>query len=399
MSVLSTLALVAVAVAVAGLISARLGIAAALVELVAGVGIGGLTMADPGEPWLATLAAVGGVALTFLAGTGIDARELLSRRPYARLLGLASFTAAFVVVFGAARLLLDWPTVASLVAATVLAETSLAVTYAVLLDLGMVGTWLGRYLVAAVFVTDVAAGLVFTAVMRTPATDLLWFVLGSVAIIACLPRLLSWVADRYGQSSAQPGLRLVVAALALLLALAASTHGIAVLPAFVLGVVAARHYREHPGELVGLRTIVIAFLAPFFFVRVGMNVSVSVLLASTGAVLVLAAAKVLPKLAASYAAARTVVGREAVPVALLMSTGLTFGTVIALAALGEGLVDRSQYTVLVAAILIAAVIPSAIAQRSWRRKPAASELGPMAGVLSSPQSTPSHGQHQQAARS
>ena len=46
---------------------------------------------------------------------------------------------------------------------------------------------------------------------------------------------------------------------------------------------------------------------------------------------------------------------------LLMSTGLTFGTISALFGLSRGIIDQGQYSALVAAVIASAVIPTVIA--------------------------------------
>ena len=48
---------------------------------------------------------------------------------------------------------------------------------------------------------------------------------------------------------------------------------------------------------------------------------------------------------------------------LLMSTGLTFGTISALFGLTNGIIDQEQYTILVTAVIGSAVVPTLIAQR------------------------------------
>jgi len=48
----------------------------------------------------------------------------------------------------------------------------------------------------------------------------------------------------------------------------------------------------------------------------------------------------------------------------MMSTGLTFGTISALFGLNHGIVDQTQYSFLVAAVIGTAVIPTAIAN-AW----------------------------------
>jgi hypothetical protein len=48
---------------------------------------------------------------------------------------------------------------------------------------------------------------------------------------------------------------------------------------------------------------------------------------------------------------------------LLMSTGLTFGSISALFGLTNHIIDQRQYTILVTAVIGSAVVPTLIAQR------------------------------------
>ena len=55
--------------------------------------------------------------------------------------------------------------------------------------------------------------------------------------------------------------------------------------------------------------------------------------------------------------------REGMYTTLLMSTGLTFGTISALFGLTNHIIDQAQYTILVTAVIGSAVVPTLIAQR------------------------------------
>ena len=55
--------------------------------------------------------------------------------------------------------------------------------------------------------------------------------------------------------------------------------------------------------------------------------------------------------------------REGMYTTLLMSTGLTFGTISALFGLTNHIIDEQQYTILVTAVIGSAVVPTLIAQR------------------------------------
>jgi hypothetical protein len=56
-----------------------------------------------------------------------------------------------------------------------------------------------------------------------------------------------------------------------------------------------------------------------------------------------------------------------------MSTGLTFGTISALYGLSAGIIDRTQFSLLVGVVVLSAIVPTAIAQRFYQPN-AADEL-------------------------
>jgi len=153
--------------------------------------------------------------------------------------------------------------------------------------------------------------------------------------------------------------------LAPLMVLANEAHGQAVLPAFVLGLVMSRHYQRHLQEQRRLRVVAFAFLTPFFFLRGGLNVSLSSVFANLGVLAVLAAAKMIPKLGLVYPLARRHARENAVFTTLLMSTGLTFGTISALYGLSAHIIDGTQFSLLVTVVVMSAIVPTAIAQRRF----------------------------------
>jgi Kef-type K+ transport system membrane component KefB len=51
---------------------------------------------------------------------------------------------------------------------------------------------------------------------------------------------------------------------------------------------------------------------------------------------------------------------------MLMSTGLTFGTISALFGLENHLISQAQYTVLVTVVILSAVVPTLIAERFFQ---------------------------------
>jgi glutathione-regulated potassium-efflux system ancillary protein KefC len=112
-----------------------------------------------------------------------------------------------------------------------------------------------------------------------------------------------------------------------------------------------------------LRTLTFGFLTPFYFIRAGSLVSLPALAAAPLAFVVLLLGKMATKVAGVYPVARASGSprQEGIYTTLLMSTGLTFGTISALFGLSHGIVDQGQYSALVAAVIGSAVVPTLIA--------------------------------------
>jgi Kef-type K+ transport system membrane component KefB len=112
-----------------------------------------------------------------------------------------------------------------------------------------------------------------------------------------------------------------------------------------------------------LRTLTVGFLTPFYFLRAGTLVSLSSLIAAPLIFVALLAAKVAAKIFGLYPVIALFrrERNERWYYTLLMSTGLTFGTISALYGLAHGIVTRGQYSFLVAAVIASAVVPTLIA--------------------------------------
>jgi len=366
-------AVLAAVVLLASMLSVELGVTVALIELTLGVVVGNvfhLTSAG----WLNFIAAFASIVLTFLAGMEVDPVYMRRRVKASVGIGVVSFIGPFAVSSLAAYLLLDWTTRASLIAGTALSTTSLAVVYAVLVERGLTDTSIGKLLMSATFVTDMCTALALSAIFIKPNLWFPVFLVVSLALILALPRVAPWFFGRYGDRVIEPEIKLVFLCLLVLMVLANASNGHAVLPAFVLGLVMSRHYSEHREEQKRLRVVAFAFLTPFFFIKGGMNVSLGAVAANLGLLGILLAAKMLPKLGLVYPLARRADRRHGAFATLLMSTGLTFGTISSLYGLNAGIIDKTQFSLLVTVVVASAVVPTAIAER-WFLPKAERELG------------------------
>ena len=356
-------AILAGAVLLASMVSVQIGISVALIELALGVALGNTFNLDPNASWLVFIASFASVVLTFLAGAEVDPDDFRERFGASITIGVVSFLGPFVAATLVALGPLGWTTKASLIAGTALSTTSLAVVYAVLVETGLNTVRVGKLIMSACFVTDMCTVTALSVIFIKPTIWFPVFLVVSVALIVLLPKLSPWFFGRYGDRVIEPEIKLVFMILLALMVLGDEANSQAVLPAFVLGLVMSRHYQRHQEEQRRLRVVAFAFLTPFFFLRGGLNVSLAAVFANLGVLGVLVAAKMIPKLGMIYPLARRHAGPNATFTTLLMSTGLTFGTISALYGLTAHIIDRTQFSLLVTVVVLSAIIPTAIAQR------------------------------------
>lgn len=303
------------------------------------------------------------IVLTFLAGMEVDPAYMRRRLPASLGIGFSSFAGPFVVASLVSYFLLDWSVKASLIAGTALSTTSLAVVYAVLVERDLNATQVGKLLMSATFVTDICTAIALSAIFIKPNLWFPVFLLVSLALILALPRVAPWFFRRYGDRVIEPEIKLVFVCLFVLMVLADLANGHAVLPAFVLGLVMSQHYAEHREEQQRLRVVAFAFLTPFFFLKGGLNVSLGAVIANLGLLGALLLAKMVPKVAFIFPLARRAIPKHATFTTLLMSTGLTFGTISSLYGLNAGIIDQTQFSLLVTVVVLSAVVPTVIAER------------------------------------
>ena len=364
MSPVQLAAVLGAVVLLASMVSVELGVTVALVELTFGV-VAGNAFDLHSQQWLDFVASFASIVLTFLAGMEVDPDYLERRLGSSVGIGVSSFVGPFVVAALVALTLLHWSLRASLIAGTALSTTSLAIVYAVLVERALTDTNIGKLIMSATFVTDLCTAVALSAIFVTPNVWYPLFLVVSVALIVGLPRIAPWFFRRYGDRVIEPEIKLVFLCLVVLMVLADAANGHAVLPAFVLGLAMSRHFSMHREEQKRLRVVPFAFLTPFFFVKGGLNVSLPAVLGNLGLLAILLAAKLLPKLAFVYPLARRADRRHAAFTTLLMSTGLTFGTIASLYGLTSGIIDSTQFSLLVTVVVISAVVPTAIAERRF----------------------------------
>jgi Kef-type K+ transport system membrane component KefB len=355
---------------VAVLISIWLKIATALSEIVVGTvaqlvigALVGQAFLGTSESWITFLAGAGSIVLTFLAGAELDPVVFKAKWKEASLLGLVAFFAPFLGCTAAAFYLLHWNPQASWLAGVALSTTSVAVVYAVMLELGLNKTEFGKIILAACFINDLATVIALGLIFAPFTLKTLVFVGVSVPVFFILPWLTPRFFKLYGDRPSELETKYLLFLMFGLGALATWADSEAVLPAYLIGMVLAGTVGKDHVLVRRLRTVTFGLLTPFYFIRAGSFVSVPALVAAPLAFVVLLLAKMGSKFVGVFPVTKYqgYAHKEGMYTTLLMSTGLTFGTISALFGLSHHVIDQTQYSFLVATVILSAVVPTLIA--------------------------------------
>jgi Kef-type K+ transport system membrane component KefB len=347
---------------VASLVSIRLGISVALIEIGLGV-VGGNVLGLQSTPWIDFLAAFGAILLTFLAGAEINPVSLRRHLRPSLVIGGVSFAAPAIAAFLVAYLGLGWSLEAAEIAGLALSTTSVAVVYAVMIESGLAAKELGKLILAACFVTDLGTVLFLGILFADFDPVLLAFAVATALAIGLVPPLSRVLMVRVPGRVSEPEIKFLFLVLLGLGGFAQVAGSEAVLPAYLVGLAVARVFVADRVLVHRMRATAFSLLTPFSFLKAGSLVAVPAIVAGAGLIGLFLAVKVGAKVVGVWPTARAfgLPTRDANYTTLLMSTGLTFGTIAALYGLTNGYIDQATYTILVTVVILSAVVPTLIA--------------------------------------
>ncbi len=353
----------------ASLISIRIGISVALVEIFLGFVAGNLAthlgsaIFQP-NAWINFLAGFGSVVLTFLAGAEIEPETFRKQLIPSLTIGTVAFFSPFLGCAAYAYYIAGWNPQAAWIAGIALSTTSMAVVYAVMVETGLNETELGKLILAACFVNDLGTVLALGLIFANYDYWLVIFVVVTAVVLVFMPAICRRVFAWWGGRVSEPEIKFIFLVLCGLGALSVTARSEAVLPAYIFGIVVAGLFMHNRIIMLRMRSIVFALLTPFFFLKAGTLVSLPALIAGFGLLLALFWSKMVTKVAAVWPTCRLLrmPSRESNYTTCMMSTGLTFGSISALYGLNYGYVTQAQYSLLVAAVIGSAVIPTLIGQ-------------------------------------
>jgi glutathione-regulated potassium-efflux system ancillary protein KefC len=360
------------AAVLATVLANRLKISIALMEIMVGAVIGyaaynfNLTNnLSLNADWLKFCTGVGAILLTFLAGAELNPDAMKSKIKEVSVIGLIGFFAPFIGCSLIAYYLIGWNLQASLLCGIALSTTSMAVVYAVMLEYGFNKTEFGKGVLGACFINDlgtvIALGLIFAPFTYKTVI----FIAATIIMILFLRPMTNYIINRFAYKTAAIRAKWVIFILLSMGVLALWSGSEPVLPAYIIGMVLARTMEKDGHFVRRLRTLTIGFLTPLYFLRAGALVSIPALLAAPFIFLLLFTGKVISKIFGLYPAIHNFRDdqKEKWYYTLLMSTGLTFGTISALFGLSHNIISQAQYSLIVGAVIASAVIPTLIANK------------------------------------
>lgn len=348
----------------ASLISIRFAISVALVEIIVGA-IAGNSIGLEANQWINYLAGLGAILLTFLAGAEIDPDVVKKHFWSSFSIGAISFLAPFLGVTAYAKYVCNWPWNQAEIAGIALSGTSVAVVFAVMIESGFNKTDLGKIILAACFITDVGLILALGLLFANYNLWLALFVVATALAMWLLPKLTNWLFEKVGNKMSEPELKFLLLVIFLLGGLANIAKSEAVLPAYLLGMVLAPILLKKQEITQKFRVMMFTILTPFYFLKAGSLLEFNVVLSSFGLIAIFLFLKISTKcigvfpLTKYFKFERT----EGIYTTLMMSTGLTFGSIAALFGLTEKIIDQDQYTIILTAVIGSALIPTMIAQK------------------------------------
>lgn len=369
------LALVLAAALAGGWVANRFGYPAILGELAAGILLGppllGLLSADDA---LTVIGKLGVVLLMLYIGLHLDPRDIGGATKPGALAAVGGFVVPAALGFGL-MMVVDGDVTASLFVAVAMGVTSLATKSRILVDLGILNTRIAHVLMAGALFSDVAALIIFAAILGVAATGAV--AAGGIALTAFKAALFLGGAWLIGtrvfpvvgrmlttRRSGEQAIFSATVLAGLAFAAAADAAGLhAILGAFLAGLFIKEGVLPHAGMAAverRMRGLSVGFLAPVFFVIAGFNVSFSVF---TEQPMLLVAVIVVATLGKLIGTALFYIPtgygiREGLAVGAGMNGRGAVEIIVAEIALEAGLIDTTVFSILVfMAIFTTATVP------------------------------------------
>lgn len=358
----------AVLVLFSSFISVKWAFSVSVIEIVLGIIAGNLGILQA-EPWMIYIASMGGMLLTFLAGTEIEFSIVRKNIKTCLGIGIGSFLISFLLVFLFAFYVFRWDFTASLLTATALSETSIAIVYSVILDHGLSGKNMGTILIGSTFIINVCTALALSVLFMKQDIYTLIFIIASVVILVFAYKYSDrlFESDKYSMQRNELEIKYVILLIVMLMFFATLGGGQALLPVFILGALLSKPFSDKNKNniLKRLQIVVFSVITPIFFIIGGTKVSIPIILGAFSLFIALFAIRQVAKFIGAYPVVRYVLTKNHVYLTLILSTGLTFGLVAALYGETNNLISNTQYSIITGVLILSAIVPTLIGDKFY----------------------------------
>lgn len=360
--------ILAILIILASMISIKWSISISIVEIIMGVIAGNLGILHV-EPWMIYIASVGGMVLTFLAGTEINIQIMKSNLKECISIGIASFLLAFITVFITCNYILSWPQQSSLLVATALSETSIAIVYSVIIDKNLSEKKLGTILMGSTFITNICTAATLSILFMKPTIETLIFIITSIIILVFAYKYsdILFESKIFSMNKNEIELKYIFLLLTILIFFATLGGGQALLPVFILGALLSKQF-THTNKndmLTRLQTVSFTIFTPIFFIVGGTKVSIPIIISTIGIFLLIFVVRQVGKFIGVYTIVKKSLSKHHMYITMIMSTGLTFGLVAALYGLNNHIIPQHIYSILAGVLVLSAILPSFIGDKFY----------------------------------
>ncbi|TFE66972.1 cation:proton antiporter [Methylacidiphilum caldifontis] len=344
----------------AALLALRFKFPVAIAEILVGAGLSHfLDLSNPTE-WMNFLSKLGATMLCFIAGTEIEPEFFKQTWKKSLLSGIFSFFLPFFAISLFTHVFFHWPLARSIIAGIALGTTSIAIVYTSLLERGIENSSLGKTLLSSCFITDFGSVLTLGLFFTHWSFFSLLFGLLALIILWFFPKSLRSLLSFLKKSPvSEPEIKFIFFMLTFLGFLASMAKTEPVLPAFILGILAANAFSQEQLLRRRLRAVAYSILTPFFFMKSGFHISFHMLLVGFIPILLLTLVKTSFKIFGvfPYLLLEKHPIKESLYGSLLTSGGLTFGLIAAHYGIQTKILDRETYSLITLATLFSTLIP------------------------------------------
>jgi len=351
--------------------------------------IGFMTPVPGQESTVEVFAVLGAIFLLFILGLESDVRALFRRRNIVIAAGgvlfpwVAGFGLAYYLVPDSAFPGSDRLPMAVFVGAALVA-TSTAIAASIFLEMGKGKSEVASTIIGAAVVDDILALAVLSVASGFAQGNVSPISLGGIILAATLfvvigtllgllffSRLVTWVHVRGLRLGLTTGGFMIAMAVAFLYALVAESIGLsAIIGAFIAGAMFSRTPLAEELK-VGAGYLSTVF-TPIFFISIGLLVNLRTvsldptLLVFTALLVVIA---IVTKVAGCGIPARLtgMSRKESIVVGIGMAPRGEMGLVVALAAVGAGVIDNTLFSLIVLAMILVTVLPAPFLKRAVKR--------------------------------